>query len=393
MINKDTRILVIVHLFYMESIDEIIKYLRNLKYYKYDLLVTITERMYREDALEKLKKFKTDVEIRKYQNKGFDIGPFIDVLKDIKLDKYDIVIKLHTKGINKEVFAYGQFFRGRDWFLNLFDGVLGVFSVHNTIKMLGRKSRYGLVAAKNLIVSDPPHKRELVVEGIEEKMIKNKNKSKIFKKIYPPKNYKFVAGSCFAIKAECLKPIQNLGLSIKDFENVERGTFSFGHVMERAICYVVENLGYEYYGNSVDFWRNLKYGKVEKKLKELSTLNLYKDDRFEIDKMAAIRYIEMAYMSGYRIRDIRIDELVFPEEYLKNKRESYKKLEMELKEGYDEKRLIVIDQYKNIIDGKKRIEIMKKMNRDSEIKVLEINALPLDVRTIRRFSKKIDYFK
>lgn len=404
--NKNTKVLVILHLFYMESIDEILEYLKNLECYKFDLIVTVMKGMYDKRTLEKLRKFKSEVRIKEFQNKGFDIGPFIDVLGGVVLDEYDIVIKLQTKGVNKDVFAYGQFFRGRDWFLNLFNGVLGAFSVHKTIDVLGNESKYGLVAAKNLVVEDPPHKQELVAETVSKmldceitKMKKRRrmaDRIKTLDKIKTPKNYKFVAGSCFAIRAECLKPIQDLGLSIRDFREVKRGVFSFGHVMERVICYVVENLGLDYYGNRVDFWRHLKYGRVEKKLRTLSTLNLYKDNRIKIDNLAAIRYLEMAFMKGYTIKNVKVGELVFPDEYNHDKKmtsQEYVDIKEKLKNGYDKSRLIIIDRDKNIIDGKKRVEILKEMEgAEGVIKVLEIDSIPIDVRMIKKFSSKIGYF-
>ena len=70
--------------------------------------------------------------------------------------------------------------------------------------------------------------------------------------IQVPDDYLFVAGSCFAIRAKCLKSIQKLGLLIDDFEPVVRGVFSFGHVMERMICFTVQNQGYEFCGNKID---------------------------------------------------------------------------------------------------------------------------------------------
>ena len=101
----------------------------------------------------------------------------------------------------RRLFIYNQFFSGRDWFLNLYQGILGPFNVHKMVDKLMNRKKCGLVASKNLIIKDPKHKQELVKEGLSLKKLKNV-------RFYD--NYDFVAGSCFAIKSKCLKEVQKL---------------------------------------------------------------------------------------------------------------------------------------------------------------------------------------
>ena len=63
--QRDTRILVILHLFYMDAWKEIHEYLKNLSPYNYSLVVTCMEGCYDDDTLTTIKEFKPDTKIIK----------------------------------------------------------------------------------------------------------------------------------------------------------------------------------------------------------------------------------------------------------------------------------------------------------------------------------------
>ena len=92
--NSDARILVVCHLFYMDAWPHIKCYLENLSSYHYDLVVTYITGHFDEAVLDKVREFKGDVRFKEYENKGFDIGGFIDVLTRTDLNHYDFVFKL-----------------------------------------------------------------------------------------------------------------------------------------------------------------------------------------------------------------------------------------------------------------------------------------------------------
>lgn len=363
--NKHSKSLVVLHLFYMKSIDEIIEYLKNLECYNYDLIVTYIEGMYHKEALDKIKKFKPNTKLKKYNNKGFDVGPFIDVINNINLKKYDIIIKLQTKSTAKSTYSYKMFFKNRDWFLNLFNGVLGSFSIHKTIDKLYNDTKYGIVAAKNLIIEDPKHKQNLV-----------KEKSPIKPKKY---NYKFIAGSCFAIRAKCLKEIQKENISIKHFDEVKRGVFTFGHVMERTICFIIENQNYKFYGNKVDFIRHLKYNKAEQNLKSLSTLNLYNIKDLKIEENIAINYIEPGFEKNHEIiytklKNVKGNKIT---KFINNKKTN-------------NNISLIINQNNEILNNANTIKALKENeNDDTIIKILKINFITINLNNIKPFSNNI----
>lgn len=54
---------------------------------------------------------------------------------------------------------------------------------------MDKEMQIGLVAARNLIVEDPVHKRHMVEQTLNELCLPS------------PKGYRFVSGTCFAIRA------------------------------------------------------------------------------------------------------------------------------------------------------------------------------------------------
>ena len=161
--NKDAKILVILHLFYPMSWIEIKEYLDNLSCYHYELIVTVTNGMIPDAVIAQIRDFKPDVRIIECENKGFDVRPFMMAIQSVDLHKYDVVVKLQSKSTKRRwIFIYNQLFLRRDWFLDLFEGILSPENVHQNIDTLLHDPEIGLVAARNLIVHDPSYKEELV---------------------------------------------------------------------------------------------------------------------------------------------------------------------------------------------------------------------------------------
>ena len=414
--NKKSKILVVLHMFYMKSTEEIIEYLKNLSCYNYDLIVTYMDNYYDMKYLNKFKELKKDTKFIKCKNKGYDVGPFIDAINKVNLDKYDIVLKLQSKSTTKNVFIYNQFFSGRDWFLNLYQGILGPFNVHKMIDKLMNKKKCGLVASKNLIIKDPNHKQELVKEGLNLKKLKN---------VIFHDNYDFVAGSCFAIKSKCLKEIQKLKITLDDFEDTNRGFFSLGHNMERVICFPILDLDYKFNGNVAYSIKKLKWFRLEKKLKKYSALNLTKREDIAFSSDFVWHTLEMMFISNSEIINLPLKDLkrewfdgsiydlteCSPYLYLCGNKKKYqeyiefhknnnlpvmsvKRYENLIKsvkeKGYDNKHLIVIDQRNVILDGQHRACILCYLNdKNKEFKILKVTVMYLDLSKAKPFSSKI----
>ncbi len=304
--HKDTRILVILHLFYMPSWVEIREYLKNLSPYNYSLIVTCMEGFYEEDTLSQVQQFKKDARIIRCENVGWDVLPFLNTLHSVDLADYDIVFKLQSKGTKRlETFLYGQYFRTRGWFLNLFEGCIGPFTVHTTIaSLMDERKRIGLVAARNLIVEDPVHKRHMVEQALTELGLP------------VPNDYRFIAGTCFAIRAKLLESIQKLDIDAEKFKSTG---FSFAHRMERIICFPPLWEGLRMTGPTVlairrSCWFIRPYAWWWRKYNGARVLQ---DPRVHIDDEFAFVCIEPRLIKSWEFVDIRVGDIkrkLFPKE-------------------------------------------------------------------------------
>ena len=295
--NSGARILVIAHVFYEDSAGEIIEYLKNLSPYRWDLVITATEGRDIARIRDAFSAFKPDAQIRVFPNKGFDIAPFLAVLRETDLDRYDLVFKLQSKRhFSREgVIASGMYIRGRDWFLYLFESVLGAGWVHRNVDRLLHDSGTDLIAAENLLQKDYPYKRRMTLAQLEKKGLS----------LAP--DYRFVAGTCYAERAAVLKPLQALPLSEADFAVTERGCFSFAHAMERYLTGVIP--AERQYGNRVcrvRLWINGILGR--QKLSRMG-LRLADDPRFRLDDDFVLRYLEPRMIADYEWTDLPLGQL------------------------------------------------------------------------------------
>ena len=391
--NKKTKILICLHMFYPQSWKLITKYLHNLDSYDYDLLITYTKGNFSADEVALMSNFKYGTKVVEYENKGFDVGPFIDCLNNVDLTKYDIVLKLHSKGITRKfIFIYNQIFKYKDWFFNLFNGVLGGKAVHILVDKLLNDSKIGIVAAENLIVHDPKHKRFFTSEHI-----KNTN-------INILSDYRYVAGTCFAIKASLLQKFKQYHFTIDNFAVSERRCFSFAHAMERVICAFIEPLGYEFHGIKT---KRPIYAKETAKRKKYSGLRLLEDSRFELDYEFVYKILENRSIINYSIDNIRLKDLrrkwiekkvyslaeCSPYKYLQGNKAGYEdycklnskfsdfnmsqkrfdELISSVKKSYNSQKMPVINKDNVILDGQHRASILLYLfGENYEIPVLRL---------------------
>ena len=277
--NQKVKILVHLHLYYVYAWTEIKEFLDNLSCYTYDLIVTYPEVSFNEEIINSIKKYKKNVQIICVENRGFDIGPFIGILKNVNLNKYDIVYHLHTKSIaGKGRLTYGRLFKGKSWFHQCFSGTLGVFNVHKGIDILLNSSQYGIIAAKNLMFTDTPERRNLVCEYAKRLGIN------------VPENYVFIGGSCFGIKANALKNIQKLNFSIDSFQPSRRYIFTLAHAMERIIFIIALNNGIKIKGLHTLYNNHpLRVWQINQKLKKYQNKLLKKLHQFGFSDLKPLK--------------------------------------------------------------------------------------------------------
>lgn len=402
--NKDKRILVFLHLFYPESWKEIREYLRNFEGYNWDLCITypgfLDEKEGFQEIKEDIRRLNPGTEFFCFENRGFDIGPFLTALRTRDTGGYDVVFKLQSKGTKRPwIYIYRQLFIGRDWFRILFEGVVGAGTIHTTIDAIANDPEVGMCAASNLIVHDPPHKENLVIRKMKEYGIIVK------------KGYYFVAGTCFAVKPQCLQPLIDFQASLEDFVPVppSRG-LSLGHILERYMTICVTQAGYKLRGNKVMRAEHAVRAPLEHIFDGLSSEHLYDlpyiyDDEFffwALDhfmvsyKTKKIRLRDIRYRMGKEGEIIPLSQCV-PYRYLQGDTAAYEEycrihaetgrplmsverydelISSMKKQGFDEEHIIMVDENNIVKDGQHRAcWLAWKYGLDYEVEVLQVKVL------------------
>ena len=236
--NAHARILVHIHMFYPTAWVEMKEYMENLAPYNYDLYVTYADVPGMQHTIDEMKVWKPGLTARQIENKGFDVGPFIDVVSEIDLTKYDIVYHAHSKSISPRKvgrLAYGRIFKGSSWFRQLYSGICGIRNVHKGIDYLMNAKDCGMIAAGNVLFEDMPSRYKLVKEFARRMGI------------HVPTNYRFVGGTCFGTRSKHLQWIKDNKLTLSSFKESARGIFTLAHAVERLFTIVVQNNGEKVY--------------------------------------------------------------------------------------------------------------------------------------------------
>lgn len=253
MAEKKLSLAVHLHMHYLEMWPEIRKYLTNIGNYPYDLFVTMT----RENAEleQEIKAFKPEANIWVVENRGYDVGPFIEFLHRIDLNKYDLVMKLHTKNKNNGTDTYiGHYVFDRPiWAKCLLSSLLGSRRIfQKNIKAFEQSRKLGMIGSKYLIAS------KLYNDDDMESAATNIVKKLGYK---DAENKKFVAGTMFMVRSPLLQRIKD-NFKITDFDitdsSIKNGTPA--HMMERVFGYVVTAQGYKIKGfdrNYTLIWRKI----------------------------------------------------------------------------------------------------------------------------------------
>ena len=118
------KLAVHLHLYYFEQLPEILGYLKSLSETDYDLFVTMVEE--NEKVISEIKVVYPNAHIMIVPNYGYDVGPFIEFLHQIDLDKYDYILKIHSKkDVSKNrTRLNGNRMDNRLWKKILFDALL-----------------------------------------------------------------------------------------------------------------------------------------------------------------------------------------------------------------------------------------------------------------------------
>ena len=267
--SKNLRVLVVMHIYYTDQLNLLVDCLKNIPY-DYDLYVTSDDK--NQDLISKtISQQKPDFNFISVENVGYDIWPFIKVITDIDLSKYDYLIKLHTKrdmkpedlGVNGLVNLGNGYFinNGSTWRDNLLDFISTKQNLQKCLDAL-QNPQIGMCTRYNLIHNKPN------IGGIMDDA----------KKLYPQyifelDDFNFVAGTMFISKMKPIQLIKDMDIKIDLFGvSTPDHKTQFAHVVERTIGAAVYKCGMKI----VDPFTSIKHKKhvnmLYKKLKIQKTL-------------------------------------------------------------------------------------------------------------------------
>lgn len=243
--NNHHRILVHVHVYYVDMWDELRSYLENLDTLgcSYDLYVTAVSED--EALITKIRHFHPDAQIRKVANRGYDVWPFISVLNEVDLSQYSYLIKLHTKRdnftdpepgwtIKSPYYLYGK--RWRESLLSF----MKKDNLEKCLQSFEEDSQLGMINCYRVIVPSF-HKTETTLLKVQ------KGAEKLLEKVnLTLRVCRYIKGTMFIARASLFQKIKEMRLELNDFPPPDpEHSINIAHHLEVALGSIVVAQGYK----------------------------------------------------------------------------------------------------------------------------------------------------
>lgn len=223
--RRDTKLAVMVHLYYLEGWPLIRDKLAALKDQKYDLYVTLNRKD--EDFADTIREFDAKANISIVPNRGRDVLPFVIQARRLRAAGYEYVLKLHGKRSTHRD-------DGTEWFSDVVTKLLPsskrVAEVLDTLE----SGKAGVVGPDEHVVSLVRHmgSNHDMLHDIIKKAYDQKQADKALKQ---PQDYPYFGGTMFWARLDALAPILDLYWMPDDFQS-EGGQVdgTMAHALERA---------------------------------------------------------------------------------------------------------------------------------------------------------------
>ncbi|MFH8120273.1 MAG: rhamnan synthesis F family protein, partial [Candidatus Aenigmatarchaeota archaeon] len=226
-----------VHLFYEDLLEEILKYLSNLKY-QFSLYITcpkdkkdILSKYYIKERL----KFANEIEIIPVENRGRNFAPLLISLRK-KLKDCDYILHIHTK---KSLYTGSE---QEGWRKHLLDHLIGSEEIVNNIINLLEKTKVGFIAPKTY-----PGLPYWAHDWLSNKIACKNLSERIGIPLDSSKYADFSVGSMFWCKRDAIRQLFDADFDIYEFpEEPIPPDGTICHAIERCFGEVVRYNGYEF---------------------------------------------------------------------------------------------------------------------------------------------------
>ena len=229
---KGVGVAVVLHLYYVDLMDEIAGYLKNIVS-PFDLFVTTPFESAVPRIINRFSSVARSVSVSVTENRGRDVGPFMVLYRSGALDDYAAVLKIHSKKSR-----YSDM--GDAWRDGLYRSVVGdLLTVQRALNLLG-SGNVGIVG---------PHSYYLTNDNFwganREAMRRLLRAAGVLDRDEQP-DLGFFAGSMFWFNPCALRALQAIAEEELDFEpemGVQDGTLA--HALERLFCPIARKSGYK----------------------------------------------------------------------------------------------------------------------------------------------------
>ncbi|MEB0120483.1 rhamnan synthesis F family protein [Pseudomonas sp. CCI1.2] len=225
------RVAVVVHLYYVDLLDEILTYLPGIVE-PFDLYVTTPFEADVSRILNSSATCAASVTIRVSENRGRDIGPFMSLYLSGVLDGYSAVLKLHSKKSK-----YSNL--GAQWRKSIYDSLMGSSLVIRKTLKLFENQTVGIVGPHSYYLSNE------MFWGANREVVKKIISSIVGGTPRGGTELGFFAGSMFWFAPKAISGVKKLPLSELVFaqENgMQDGTLA--HAFERIFCPLARESGF-----------------------------------------------------------------------------------------------------------------------------------------------------
>ncbi|MFK0337587.1 rhamnan synthesis F family protein [Agrobacterium sp. 16-172Ci] len=235
--HPPVRACVYVHLHYMETWPEIkSNLLQNAMHMDVVISVTAEDFNFQDDVLTAF----PNARIIHMENRGRDVGPFMELLKQGAFENYDAVCKIHGKLSRKNGNETISGHRIRRYTLAclLADGA----GTH-ILKCFSENPELGLVGPRNLSL---PLGGKPVSQYIKNELGHMREVFKRADVTFDPQDTQFFVGTMFWFRPAAFKLLDRANIGIKDFQpenGAKKGTLQHG--LERTFSAIVKQAGYK----------------------------------------------------------------------------------------------------------------------------------------------------
>jgi lipopolysaccharide biosynthesis protein len=234
-LGSDARIAAVVHVFYPDLVDQVLDHLEAIPAL-FDLILTdATGRGVAVDA-SRLSCLRYCLTLA-VENRGRDLWPLAQVVNAGYIDRYDLVVKVHTKRSDWRD-AHGKLSgTGRGWRGELLSSLLGGRqNVEGILGAFAASPDLGIVTADGSVLGPAFWGRDEPVAATLLERVDVKLR---------PDGLVFAAGSMYWSRASILQGLRGLYLTAADFED-ERGQLdgTTAHALERVIGLLAQRDGF-----------------------------------------------------------------------------------------------------------------------------------------------------